>query len=72
MKIKTYLTMNSIGLSAVVFFLGFNFYSDNLHKAQTKKTMEEYNSSTGATLEGMEYEIDSINVRIRRLDGQEN
>lgn len=72
MKIRTYLSINSILLSGVVFLLGFNFYTDNRNKEINLRAYDQCNSSTQATLEGMGYEIDSINARIRRINGEEN
>ncbi len=60
-------SINSIALITVAFFLGFNFYQDNIRSTTIDKKIEVYNETTCATLEGMDYEIDSLHKHIGKL-----
>jgi hypothetical protein len=65
--VKNLQIANSIILLIIAFFLGFNFYQDDYRNQVVFRKIEADDSATFATLEGMEYEIDSINNKLNKL-----
>lgn len=63
-------TAKSIGILIIALFLGLNFYQDMNTSNQVVMldlVVTETHKNTAATLEGLEYEIDSLHKHIGKL-----